>query len=158
AAEPSARRADANPAYHPVASTSGGIREESAYQKVLLARIGTGLSADAIDSPEECRRRKGIELKRDILAGANQCQVCFRNAHFGGHLLLVNYLGEGIARLDHHASFLFNFRRHHHTSDRRTKIRGGDALLFEIHLGSVKVGAHFGLSRSWWIIAKFRFR
>ena len=63
-------------------------------------------------------------------------------------MLLVDYFGEGIACLDHHASFLFNFRRHYHTSDRSTKIRGGDALLFEIHLGSVKVGAHFRLSRS----------
>src|SRR5580704_11870436 len=116
------------------------------------------LSTDAIDGPEECRRRECIELKGNFLARTDQRQICFRHAHFGGHSFLVDDLSEGIACLDHHTRFFFNFRSHHDASDRSAKTCRSDALLFELHFGSVKIGAHFGLPRGRWIIPKFRFR
>ena len=37
-------------------------------------------------------------------------------------------------------------------------LRFGDALLFELDFGCVKIGAHFGLAGGGRIVAKFRFR
>ena len=55
-------------------------------------------------------RREGVEFEGDISSGADEREVRFMDAHFGGHAILLDDFGESFAGLDHGAGFFFDFR------------------------------------------------
>src|ERR1700690_355983 len=83
--EPSATRANARASDHAIARASADIFKHRPHQKILIARIGSRLRANALHTSFEGHGREGIQLERDIFPQPHEREIRFRHAYLRGH-------------------------------------------------------------------------